>query len=67
MTKTRNAVEQLNASLPDRLVANVAKKLGVPVSFLRWDTHRTGAQVPVFRVPVEAVASAVALGLTVEN
>jgi hypothetical protein len=63
-----NAVERFNGALPARLGAIVAAKLGTTATFLRWERdHKTGADVPVFSVPVEHHAQARALGLTVEN
>lgn len=49
-----------------RLVAAVSAKLGAAVELEKWVEHKpAGAQVPVFRVPQEKRAEAVALGLTV--
>jgi hypothetical protein len=52
--------------LASRLVDPVSKRLGVPVSVIRWDMHKTGARVPVFGVPASHVNPAKALGLSVE-
>lgn len=49
-----------------RMVDAASKRLGVPVSVVRWDRHKTGADVPVFRVPQTHRALAVSLGLSVE-
>lgn len=53
--------------LESRLAVAAEKRLGVPVRFIRWDLHRpTGASIPVFAVPIDALQPARALGLAVE-
>lgn len=53
--------------IESRLVAAVERRLGIAVRFLRWTLHaRTGASIPVFAVPADALKAARALGLTVE-
>jgi hypothetical protein len=52
--------------LASRLVQSASQRLGVTVSFVRWDMHKTGARVPVFGVPASHVNPAKALGLSVE-
>lgn len=51
-----------------RLIAAVSRKLGTAnVTLTRWVTDpKTYAQTPVFRVPEGSIATAQALGLTVE-
>lgn len=56
------------ATLHVRLTDAVAHRLGVTVSFLRWQRDpRTGADTPIFVVPADRVQDARALGLTVEG
>lgn len=57
----------MTESLQDRLTNAVAKRLGVAARFIRWERNeRTGADTPIFAVPVDAIATARELGLTVE-
>lgn len=50
-----------------RGVAAISKRLGAPVTFLRWsEPDRFGAQTPVFQVPAKVASKARTLGLTVE-
>jgi hypothetical protein len=57
-----------NERLAQRLADGVSAKLGTPVEFARWERDsKTGADVPVFRVPAGLMAQAKSLGLTVES
>lgn len=52
--------------LEQRLADAVRRKLGAPVTLARWvKDQRTGADIPVFDVPVSHQARARELGLTV--
>lgn len=56
------------ANLATRLAGHVQARLGVPVSFVRWDVHqKTGASIPVFNVPQSHQATARELGLTIAS
>lgn len=57
----------MNQNLETRITEAAARKLGVPVQIVRWDKHRTGADVPVFAVPDTHRVQAQSLGLTVAN
>lgn len=53
--------------LESRLAKCVADKLGVAATVRRWDDcPKTGAKIPVFAVPQDALVAARAAGLTCE-
>lgn len=69
MTKTNDrsaALDRYRDALGPRLAGHVSAKLGVEAEFIRWDLDRkTGADVPVFRVPASHANEAIRLGLRV--
>jgi hypothetical protein len=51
--------------MEEQFTQAAAKKLGCEVTFSHWQEHKTGAAIPVFKVPANVADKARSLGLTV--